>query len=58
MSGMAIVALLAVKVMDYARHQHAGTDFTIAEYFNDFGGSASLAVKDSWRIVLVIPLII
>ncbi|WP_297923198.1 MFS transporter [uncultured Agitococcus sp.] len=43
MSGMAIVALLAA-VMDYARHQHAGTDFTIqVSILTIFGGSASLA---------------
>lgn len=43
MSGMAIVALLAA-IMDYARHQHAGTDFTIqVSILTIFGGSASLA---------------
>ncbi len=42
-SGMAVVALLAA-VMDYARHQHAGTDFTIqVSILTIFGGSASLA---------------
>lgn len=42
MSGLAVVALLAA-IMDYCRHSHAGTDFTIqVSILTIFGGSASL----------------